>query len=84
MEPTDDKNIVKEVISRDVFHNIKDIEDEIKKIEEDILAVPHKDDPDQETLDFYNQEHEMMSGKEFLETKLAEKQAFLAILKAVK
>ena len=76
-ELTQDENIVKKAIVKEIFIDIQRLENEIADLHKKILEIPFKTKPDQETLDFFNNEHLMLCGKEGLELELQRKESLL-------
>ena len=76
-ELTQDENIVKKVIVKEEFIDIKKLETESADLQKKLLDIPFKTIADQETLDFFNQEQIINAGKDYLETELQNKEALL-------
>jgi hypothetical protein len=81
---TEDKDVVKKVVTTETLINIKELENEIIKLEEQINSIFYKTRPDQETLMLYNEHQDLMFDKTGLQKTLKQKQDLLKELKEVK
>lgn len=82
-ETTEDSNIIKEIRTVESDIHIDELEKQIKELVEQIKNIPKsKIEPDQETLEFWN-EMNIGNSKDELEETLIKKEEFLKKIKGL-